>query len=73
LDVVLRTAGSLRELSERGRVVPELADPSIREVFAFSYRLMYRVVDDEVQILAIVHGARDFGTWLQTRRREADR
>jgi plasmid stabilization system protein ParE len=34
---------------------------------------MYRVVDDEVQILAIVHGARDFGTWLQTRRREADR
>jgi plasmid stabilization system protein ParE len=72
LDVVLRTAGSLQELSERGRVVPEFADSSIREVFVYSYRLMYRVLEDEVQILSVVHGARDFGAWIRTRRVEPD-
>jgi plasmid stabilization system protein ParE len=68
LDVVLSTAGSLGELSERGRLVPELANSSIREVFVYSYRLMYRIMEDEVQILTIVYGARDADAWLRTRR-----
>lgn len=66
LDDILVMAGSIGELSERGRLVPERDDSSIREVFVYSYRLMYRVLDDQVQILAIVHGARDFKSWRQT-------
>jgi plasmid stabilization system protein ParE len=73
LDVILHTASSLQELSERGRIVPESGDPAIREVFVYSYRLMYRVLEDVVQIIAIVHGARDFGSWLRTRLAETDR
>ena len=53
-------ARSLREMSERGRVVPELEDSQIRELFVARYRLIYRVEADRVQILAFVHGARDF-------------
>lgn len=73
LDVGLRTAASLAELPERGRIVPELADPSVREVFVYSYRLMYRVLEREVRVLAIVHGARDFRATLVVPRPELDR
>jgi hypothetical protein len=32
-------------------------------VFVYRYRLMYRVTRDTVEILAFIHGARDFGRW----------
>ena len=41
-----------------GRVVPEFGDESIREVFAYSYRIIYRVEDETVTIAAVVHGKR---------------
>ena len=40
LKKVLDTAEALSTLSERGRIVPEIDDPSIREVFVHSYRLI---------------------------------
>ncbi len=44
LDAALQAAASLSTLSERGRIVPELNNPAIRETFVFRYRLMYRMV-----------------------------
>jgi plasmid stabilization system protein ParE len=55
----LDTAASLDTLSERGRVVPELNQPTVRELFVQRYRLIYEVTPAAVQILAFVHGARD--------------
>ncbi|MEK6301749.1 MAG: type II toxin-antitoxin system RelE/ParE family toxin [Acidobacteriota bacterium] len=66
LDVVLGLAASLAIFSERGRVVPELRDRSIREVFVYSYRMIYEVLPSEVRILAFIHGARDFDRWLSS-------
>lgn len=63
LEQALAAAEALATLSDRGRVVPELDDPSIREVFVYSYRLLYEVTESEVRILAFLHGARDFGKW----------
>lgn len=60
LESALETARHLSTLAERGRVVPELNDPAVREVFVFRYRLMYRVEADRVEVRAFVHGARDF-------------
>jgi plasmid stabilization system protein ParE len=34
---------SLKELSERGRIVPELSNPNIRELFVKEYRLIYSI------------------------------
>lgn len=59
----LNAAASLETLGERGRVVPELKDPSTREVFIHSFRLLYRVEPEGVTILAFLHGARDFERW----------
>ena len=52
-------ARSLRIFAERGRGVPEIDAPDIREIFIRSYRLIYQVTADRVSILAFVHGARD--------------
>ena len=69
LEQALSAAESLSTLGERGRVVPELREPSIREIFVFRHRLVYEVRPDAVRIIAFLHGARDFERW----RRENDR
>jgi len=55
----LAAAASLDAFSERGRVVPEWNQPSVRELLVQRYRLLYEVTLDEVHILAFLHGARD--------------
>ena len=50
---------SLDELTYRGRVVPELGDPDVRELFPASYRLLYEIRGEVVYILGLIHGARD--------------
>lgn len=42
-----------------GRIVPEAEDPRIREIIVQSYRVVYRIKQRQVQILAVIHGARD--------------
>jgi plasmid stabilization system protein ParE len=41
-----------------GPVVPEYGEESIRELFVAPYRIVYRLLEDQVDILAVVHGAR---------------
>lgn len=59
----LEAAASLSTLAERGRVVEEVGEPTLRELFVYDYRMVYRVHDDRVVIRAFLHGARDFSTW----------
>lgn len=51
-------AASLAQFAERGHVVPEFGEEAIRELLVRPFRLVYRVVDDQVLVLALVHGAR---------------
>lgn len=48
----------LRAFPLAGRIVPELADPTLRERFVYSYRIIYRVQNDIVTIAAVIHGRR---------------
>lgn len=43
----------------RGRFVPEVPGTANRELFVRSYRLIYRVDADNVEILRFIHAARD--------------
>lgn len=45
--------------SRLGRIVPEYGDVSLRELIVGSYRLVYRIVRDDIGIVAIVHGSQD--------------
>lgn len=57
---ILDVGYSLDMFSERGRVVPELGNQKIREVFVKNYRLFYSIEDTRIVILGIIHGKRDF-------------
>ena len=41
-----------------GRVVPEFGDDSIREIFAYSYRIIYKIERESVVVASIIHGRR---------------
>jgi len=57
---IIKQSRALKKFPERGRMVPEIEDESIREVFIYSYRLIYRIQEQDkiVLIAAIVHGSR---------------
>lgn len=63
LTRTLEIGSTLSSLAERGRVVPELGDSTIRELLVYDYRLLYQIRDDSVVIVGFVHGARDFNAW----------
>ena len=42
-----------------GRSVPEYDVAQIREIVAGSYRIIYRIKPDQIDILAVIHGARN--------------
>ena len=56
-------ARTLVRFSERGRVVPEFGQPEFRELLVRSYRLVYTVKTETVQILGFIHGARNLANW----------
>jgi toxin ParE1/3/4 len=58
VKTILNTARNFSRFPFSGREVPELGDESIREWFAYSYRVIYRVDEETVTVAAIVHGKR---------------
>lgn len=65
---IYEAAMSLSHMSERGRVVPEFNDTSIRELFVRNYRLIYKITNDVVFIVGFIHGARDLQSLLNNER-----
>ena len=50
-------AASLADFAERGQIVPELGDDTIRELLVRPYRLVYKLTEERVFIVAFIHGA----------------
>jgi toxin ParE1/3/4 len=55
---ILTLTRTLEQFPFAGRRVPEFDDDNLRELFAYSYRIMYRVEAAEVAIAAVIHGRR---------------
>ena len=58
IRTVVNRTKALSKFPRSGRKVPEFDDENIREVVAYSYRVIYRIDGDEVLIAAIIHGKR---------------
>ncbi len=52
LEAALDAGASLAQLAERGRIVPELGSPKVRELFVLRDRLMYEVTEHQAHVLA---------------------
>lgn len=48
----------LPALPQSGRIVPEINDPTVREVIHGSYRIVYRLIREEIHIVTVHHAAR---------------
>ncbi len=48
----------LAQFPRSGRKVPEFDDENVRELIVYSYRVIYRLLDDEVLVAAVIHGKR---------------
>ena len=58
-EEILEKSQLLDGFPMKGRVVPEVADLNIREVFVYSYRLIYEIKRETIYIFAVIHGKRD--------------
>lgn len=54
---LIAAARTLTTFAERGRMVPEFEDPTVREIIVRRYRLIYRVKPQRIEVLRIIHGA----------------
>ena len=61
VDRVVRRLEQAVAYPESGRVVPELAQPAVRELIEPPYRLIYRVDPERITVLSILHGRQEFG------------
>ena len=57
-------ADQLQEFPELGRIVPRFNRRDVRELILGSHKLVYRLVGDDVEILAVLYGAQEFYTFL---------
>ena len=57
---ILERSEKLNEFPEIGRIVPEIGEVNIREVIVYSYRLIYQISSDKIEVLALIHCKQDF-------------
>ena len=57
---ILESVDRLLKFPDSGRIVPELGDQETREIIVGNYRVMYDVGQQEIEIVTLLHGARDF-------------
>lgn len=63
VDALLGRTEGLDDVPRKGRIVPELALETVREVSAFSWRIVYEIRSEarpaHIEVLAIIHKRRD--------------
>jgi len=59
VNKIKNASRSLSKMSLRARIVPEMQDDNIRELLIVDYRMMFRIQDNEIQIITIIHQARN--------------
>ncbi|MBX3305428.1 MAG: type II toxin-antitoxin system RelE/ParE family toxin [Nitrospira sp.] len=57
VDRLTRRSQQIAAFPQSGRVVPEVDLPQIREVLEGPYRVIYHIKSDQLDIIAVIHGA----------------
>jgi addiction module RelE/StbE family toxin len=59
VDRLTRRSQQIGEFPFSGRSVPEYEMQQIREVIEGPYRIIYYITADQIDVLAVLHGAQD--------------
>jgi plasmid stabilization system protein ParE len=59
VDRIVARLRQAQDFPESGRPVSEAPTLELRELLELPYRLIYRVVEDTIVVIAIVHGKQD--------------
>ena len=65
VNEVIDKSEYLKEYPNIGRVVPELNNSKIRELIVYSYRMVYQLENEDVEILTLVHSRKNFDLELK--------
>lgn len=57
-------AEQLEVFPELGRIVPRFNRRDVRELILGSHKLAYRIVGDDIEIIAVLYGAQEFHSLL---------
>jgi len=55
---LLESVERLERFPRSGRVVPELSDPHLREIIEPPYRIVYRFLEETVEVLTVFRASR---------------
>ena len=58
VDRLTKRSEQIASFPMSGRNVPEYSAEDVRELIEKPYRIIYRIKSDQIDILAVVHGAR---------------
>ena len=58
VDRITRRSEQIAEQPHSGRKVPEYDADDIRELIEKPYRIIYRIKPNQIDVVAVVHGAR---------------
>jgi addiction module RelE/StbE family toxin len=59
VDKLTRRSQQIADFPLSGRTVPEYELDQIREVIEHPYRIIYHITSDQIDVLAVLHGAQD--------------
>ncbi len=60
VDRLTRRSQQIASFPLSGRVIPEANDVSARELIEGPYRIIYHVAEDRIDVIAVVHSAREW-------------
>ncbi len=56
IDRLIDRGEKVKEYPYKGRIVPEFSLNEIREVFVKTYRIVYKISEDQIEILTVFEG-----------------
>jgi toxin ParE1/3/4 len=59
IDRITKRSQQLANFPLSGRIVPEFETEQIREVIEGSYRIIYYIKPEQIDVLAVIHGAQE--------------
>ncbi len=58
VERIFARTGQLADQPHLGGMVPEQEDETLREVFEHPYRIIYRLLKEQIDVVAVVHSSR---------------